>query len=247
MDKDPYTTLASYYDALFGWHTERETNFVLEVFKSWDRPIKRILDAACGTGRHAKILQHAGYEVLCLDRSTAMLKVAKRKNLTTIQADIRKMSYAAEFDAVLLLFSSFQYMITNNDAKQALKSIYRALKEKGVFILDIWNAWYKLFHYRNRGEEMAETDDFKVLRITNSEIGLTDQTYQLGEVLLIDKEGKFEMHHNVHQMRLYSPLEIVAFVEAAGFEIKNKYANFNLQERFETSLDPEIMVIVAKK
>lgn len=247
LDIDPYTTLAPYYDALFGWHTERETNFVLEVFKSWEWPIQRILDAACGTGRHATILQHAGYDVLCIDRSAAMLNAAKRKNLKTVQEDIRKMSYTAEFDAILLLFSSFQYLLTNEDAKQALKSIYRALKKNGAFILDVWNAWHKLIHYRERGEEVAETNDFKVLRITNSELGLTDQTYLLGEVLLVEKEGKFEMHHNMHKMRLYSPLELIGLMETTGFNIKKKYANFNLTEPFETSLDPEILVLVAQK
>ncbi len=176
-----------------------------------------------------------------------MLNAAKRKNLTTVQADICKMSYTDEFDAILLLYSSFQYFLTNEDAKQALKSIYRALKKNGAFILDVWNAWHKLFHYRERGEEMAETNDFKVLRITNSELGLTNQTYMLGEVLIVEKEGKFEMHHNIHKMRLFSPLELIGLMETIGFNIIKKYANFNLTEPFETSLDPEILVLVAKK
>lgn len=157
------------------------------------------------------------------------------------------MPYTDQFDAILLLFSSFQYILTNNDARSALNSIYRALKKDGVFILDVWNAWHKLYHYRDRGEEMAETENCKVLRITNSEVGLTDQTYLLGEVLLVEKEGRFEMHHNLHKMRLYSPLELIALVEAAGFEVKEKYANFNHTEQFEMSLDPEVLVLVTKK
>ena len=240
-------TLASYYDALFGWHTEREANFVLEVFKNWGNPILKVLDAACGTGRHATIFQQSGYDVLCLDLSPAMLKVAQNKGLATVQADIRTMSYPNQFDAVILLFSSFQYMLTNKDAKQALNCIYRALKKDGVFILDVWNAWHKIHHYRDRGEEIAETKDFKVLRITNSELGLTDQTYLLGEILLVEKEGKFEMHHNVHKMRLYSPLELSSLIESVGFTLEGKYANHDLNDHFEASNDPEVLVLVAKK
>jgi len=246
-NNDPYITLAPYYDALFGWNTNNEINFVLEVFKKQDTPIRKVLDAACGTGRHATLLKQSGYDILCLDTSVAMLKIAGQKQLVTVQADIRNMSYENQFDAVLLLFSSFQYMLTNEDANRSLNSIYRALKKNGIIIMDVWNAWDKLYHYRERGEEVAETEDFKVLRITNSEVGLTDQTYLLGEVLLVEKEGRFEMHHNVHKMRLYSPLELIALVEAAGFEIKEKYANFNTTEPFEMSPNPEVLVLVAKK
>jgi SAM-dependent methyltransferase len=246
-NNDPYITLAPYYDALFEWNTEKEINFILEVFQNWEYPIENVLDAAGGTGRHSSLLQDSGFNVLCLDISEAMLNAAKTKNLKTVQADIRSLSYSNQFDAILLLFSGIQYMLTNEDVKNALNSIYRALKKNGVFILDLWNAWHKLYQYRDRGEEIAETEDFKVLRITNSELGLIDQSYILGEVLLIEKNGNFEMHHNIHNMRLFSPLEISNLLETAGFEIKETYANFNITERFEESPDPEIMVIVAKK
>jgi len=90
-------------------------------------------------------------------------------------------------------------------------------------------------------------EDFKVLRITNSELGLVDQSYILGEVLLVEHNGNFEMHHNIHKMRLFSPLEISAFIESAGFKIIEKYANYNYTETFEDSNDSDFMVIVAKK
>src|SRR4029434_8542781 len=74
----------------------------------------RVLDVPCGFGRHAGELARRGYTAVGVDLSPLMLREARkahreRNRLQFIQNDMRRLSYRAEFDAVICLFTSFGY------------------------------------------------------------------------------------------------------------------------------------------
>ena len=104
-------------------------------------PPADILDAACGYGRHARVLAGAGYRVVGLDRSPVLLGEARRgseglKWPRWVRGDYRELPFAAEsFDAVVNLFTSFGFFGEEGDL-QALTEFRRVLRPERALVLE---------------------------------------------------------------------------------------------------------------
>jgi glycine/sarcosine N-methyltransferase len=143
-DRDAYEGFADRYDLFFGEfeaYSPRLEEFFKKVFE--DNGVKRVLDCACGTGRHLYLFHKLGFEAVGSDVSPAMLAVA-RKNLEDRSADIRlsRVDYRGlpehfneKFDAVVCLTSAICEMPDSVQMLQALKSMRQALRDGGILIL----------------------------------------------------------------------------------------------------------------
>ncbi len=105
----------------------------------------KILDLCCGPGRHSVLLAKKGFEVTGLDFSREYLAEASARarkagvKVRLIRADMRKLKFNREFDAVINMFTSFGYFPGFGDDLNVLKGIKRALKPGGLFLLDMMN------------------------------------------------------------------------------------------------------------
>jgi len=83
---------------------EKECDFIQEVFKKFTKGVKTVLDLGCGTGGHALILAKRGYEIVGVDRSKEMLKIARDKaksaklDVEFIESDITNIGSKRKFD-----------------------------------------------------------------------------------------------------------------------------------------------------
>ena len=120
---------------------EREVNFVRTHLPLDGFP--RLLDVACGVGRHAIPLARLGYEVLGVDRSERALDVARRETVsgaTFRSLDMTDLaSVQGPFDGVLCLWSSFGYG-TLEQNQRLLADMSSRLREGGRLLLDVYNA-----------------------------------------------------------------------------------------------------------
>ena len=111
------------------------------VILSWlkDANDKKILDAGCGQGYLANATNDLGAEVIGIDGSDQMIKIAKeryrRSSLNFLQADLRdQMPFRdAEFDGVVANLVLMDF----DPIDGTLKEFYRILKPNGVFIFSI--------------------------------------------------------------------------------------------------------------
>lgn len=118
--------------------TRVEVDFLLRALGL--RPGARILDVACGAGRHAGALARRGYHVVGIDLSPPMLEEARRRfregpRLRFLRRDMRRLAFRAEFDAVVSLYTSFGYF-TNAENEAALRRMARALAPGGKLLID---------------------------------------------------------------------------------------------------------------
>lgn len=102
----------------------------------------RVLDVACGTGRHARRLARRGANVVGVDATAAYLREARRaarglKTARFLQADMRRLSFEGEFDAAVNLWTSFGYFATPEEDQRVLRGVARALKPGGHFLIDL--------------------------------------------------------------------------------------------------------------
>lgn len=229
-----------YYHILYSQRNDEEAEFLIDNLSSYLKPApnSRILDIACGRGRHAIYLNKKGYDVTGIDLSEQNIKYAKQfeqKHLHFFVHDMRKLSFINYFDISLNLFTSFGYFESEKDHVNALKSFCKGLKPDGTLVIDYFNT-------------------IKILRnLTQKEIKTVDGIeFQLNKFV---SEGKIIKHINFeHRNKDYAFEERVqAFtlqdfermMGKSGLRIEKTFGSYSLQDYDENKSDR--LILVCKK
>lgn len=229
-----------YYHILYHQRNDEEAEFLIDNLTAYLKPkaSDKILDIACGRGRHAVYLNKKGYDVTGTDLSEQSIKYAQQfeqKNLHFLVHDMRNLFYIKYFDVALNLFTSFGYFETEKDHVNALKSFNKCLKENGTFVLDYFNTQ-------------------KIIKnLTHQEIKTID-----GIEFHINKfvaDGKIIKHINFeHRNKTYAFEERVKAFLLTDFEHMLTKAGFKLIEIFgDYALNPfdenksDRLILVCKK
>src|SRR5262249_5227553 len=109
----------------------------------------RILEVACGTGRIALPLAQAGINIVGVDRSEAMLAIARRKlaalpgsvqqSITLLNQDMSTLALDQRFGLVFVPARSFQHLLTIELQKTALEAFCRHLLKEGRLVLHLFD------------------------------------------------------------------------------------------------------------
>ena len=249
--------LKTYVDIKSKEATLKEVKFLFGVIKNKfkDQKIK-ILDLACGYGRHSILLAQKGLKVVGVDYSKYFLKIALAKvkdlgfkNVKFIRKDVRKISYQNEFDLVINMFTSFGYFRDEKDNIKVLKNVYRALKKGGYFILDLENAVCLVNTLIKRGK--TDKDGFlfienKKLLSNNLEV-LTKLAFNhLNLRFVLERKWRENNKKNSSKAncRLYYPEEILSYLRLLNFKIVKIYGDFR---KNKYTFDSPRMIIIAQK
>jgi SAM-dependent methyltransferase len=121
---------------------EAERLVALLAARGWIAVGERVLDLACGAGRHAEALRRRGARVTGLDLSGLLLHSALRRGgCCYVRGDMRSLPFAdGAFDVVLNLFTSFGYFLKDGEHQRVLRAVTRVLRRGGRFVLDYLNA-----------------------------------------------------------------------------------------------------------
>lgn len=127
----------------------------------------RVLDVACGYGRHALGLTQAGHDVVGLDRSAELIALAGAHASRTgggrpafVVADCRQVPFERAFDAAICMFTSFGYFRCPQDNESVLASVARSLRTGGAFLIDLNNpaSVRRFISQRDRSRRTPETE-----------------------------------------------------------------------------------------
>ncbi len=106
-------------------------------------PGERLLDLACGSGVHALRLARRGIEVVGLDIAPSLVRYCTEQaaaeeleNVTFVEGDMRALTYQEEFDALVVLSTSFGFFDDETN-RRVLDGIARALKPGGRVLLQL--------------------------------------------------------------------------------------------------------------
>lgn len=139
MKKDlEYTKMACFYDELYkNKNYKREVGFIEKFLNSKE---DKILDAGCGTGNHAKILQDKGYNIYGFDLSPQMVEIANAKVNNNFEvANLLFYSTEKKFDLIISFYAVFNHLKSYQEFSFALQNLLKALNNKGTLIIDLHN------------------------------------------------------------------------------------------------------------
>lgn len=136
--------------------------FTKKLMEFLKLPLKsKILDLACGKGRHSINLNKMGYGVIGVDNSIESIKKASEYNSQTLKFKVHDMRkpLGQKFDLIVNLFTSFGYFDDFNDNLKTLDSIKSSLNEGGLAVIDFLNIKYVKNNLIN--ENIEEIDGIK--------------------------------------------------------------------------------------
>ena len=174
-----------------------------------------LLDVPCGFGRHSVPLGRAGYRVVGVDRSEALLADARRRARgehwpKLVRADYRELPFAdASFDAAVNLFSSLGYLGDEEDTR-VLSEIGRVLRPGARLVIEIMHR--DLLVLRFQESDWRLLGEGRLLleqRTFDAAAGVVQVTQTL-----IDGAGRDSRSYSV---RVYSATELLAMLAAVGF------------------------------
>ncbi len=136
-----YDLHADAYDALVTDSPEPWVEAVQARLTSAGHHRARVLDAGCGTGRHARGLLDRGHEVELLDASVQLLDLARRRCPGSLahEADLCSLDLPRHFDAVTCR-GVLNDLVTDAERDAALTSFGRVLRPGGLLFLDVREA-----------------------------------------------------------------------------------------------------------
>ncbi|MDR2221397.1 MAG: class I SAM-dependent methyltransferase [Flavobacteriaceae bacterium] len=126
----------------------------------------KVLDLACGKGRHSIYLNSLGYDVVGADLAANSIAEAKKSENDTLHFKVHDMREPMEekYDAILNLFTSFGYFSKEEDNTQTLKAIHNSLSEYGLAVIDFMNVEKVIDNLVAEEVKTVEGIDFHITR-----------------------------------------------------------------------------------
>lgn len=132
-----------YYKLLYGHRDEAEAKAWVEAIQGRWRLAAgaRLLDLACGRGRHARHFAALGLRVTGADISAESIAEARAAvpEAEFLVHDMREPIPGARFDAIVCLFTSLGYSGARADDQRVLDAVQAMLVPGGRFVLDFMN------------------------------------------------------------------------------------------------------------
>jgi len=222
-----YTTWfdTAYYRLLYRHRNEGEAARFLKRLLHYLHlpPHARILDLACGRGRHTRILAQHGYQVVGIDIATNALREAQKQaspNEQYILHDMRQPLPRAPYELICNLFTSFGYFDTDDEDQQVFYHIAAALHPQGDCIIDYLNVHYTKAHLKSSEELQIGGVQFHIQR------QLTP-THIIKTIRCVDPTGVEQTFYE--RVRLYTVEDLHFMAKKAGLTPLSHFGDYQLR------------------
>ncbi|MBZ5705277.1 MAG: class I SAM-dependent methyltransferase [Acidobacteriia bacterium] len=209
-------------------HDVAFTDFIRDALPSLLRILRHnritrglVIDLGCGSGVWARELTRTGYDVLGVDISEGMLKLARKR------APKARFVHASLFQrelppcaAVTAIGECVNYLFDRKNNRKELarffQRVYSALAPGGVFVFDVAEPGrggpgvpvFKSFRGRDWALLLQVEEDRKRSLLTR-------------RITVFRKIGKlYRRSEEVHRVRLYPRSQITRQLESAGFRVR---------------------------
>jgi SAM-dependent methyltransferase len=178
----------------------------------------RILDVGCGTGTHANLLAAAGHEVYAVDLSKEMIEIAKSKNggAEFAHQDVARIDQS-DFAFATSLFNVINCLPDLASLRTFLGAIYGRLSDGGGALIEAWNPVAVIAEPPVVVERVFEAGGERIVRKVTPVADFLNQRLDLRYDVAVEGSAEPMEFSVVHQLVLFTPLEIRDCLESAGF------------------------------
>lgn len=219
QEDNMYSKTARYYDKIYSSKDYRAEvqHFTAIVRENLRSGGNRLLDVACGTGRHIEYLKE-NFDVEGLDICQELLEIACQRNpdISFHHADMTEFDLGREFDIVTCLFSSIGYVKTLHNLTRAVTCMTRHVKSGGILVIEPWftpDSWQP----GSLDARFVDEPELKIARITTC---LADGrlSYFDAHFLIGTPEGTEHIIEH-HELGLFDTDEIRVVLADVGLEV----------------------------
>jgi SAM-dependent methyltransferase len=198
----------------------------------------RVLDVACGTGRHAQAFSAAGIDVVGVDRSEDMLAIARRRlpQARFVRGDMTTLPnlvHEASMDAAVCLFDSLGYAGSPCGLAATLMGMARAVRPGGIAVVEVWNAGAMAAFEPHRERHLASGE----VRVSSTTIDASQRRAVVEWTLR--RPGLPDCHER-HENMFFDADELRGLMEGAGLRDVRIHGGF---DQSETSVPFHLLAI----
>ncbi|WP_425075636.1 class I SAM-dependent methyltransferase [Psychroserpens sp. S379A] len=194
----------------------------------------KILDLACGKGRHSMYLNSLGYNVSGVDLSENSIAHAKQFENESLHFKVHDMSQplGETFDAVFNLFTSFGYFDNDETNLQTIKAIKANLNDYGFGVIDFMNSEYVIDNLVASDIKTVEGIDFKQKRhIENGYI-----------IKTIDFTADNKNYSFQERVKAFTLNDFEMLFQKAGVHLLDVFGDYKLNKFHKNTSERLIMV-----
>ena len=215
-----FSASAEFYDLIYSTFKDyvAEVEQITSLLRRLKPQCQTILDVACGTGEHARLLAARGFVVDGLDLDPAFVRIAAQKHPAGqfFAADMGDFHLSGRYDAILCLFSSIGYLKTLDRVGRALTCFREHLSPGGVIVIEPWFAPGTLDPERV-SRNVGEANGVRVSRVSRVEIeGRLSRLHF--EYEITDASGT-RRSSELHELGLFTTAELLHTFQGVGLQV----------------------------
>ena len=195
----------------------------------------RVLDLACGKGRHSIYLSQKNFIVDGVDLSPVNISWARKfevDNLKFYVHDMREVFKSNTYDCIFNLFTSFGYFDDLAQDRKVLQGAKAGLLPQGRFIFDYLNPSYSTKKFRPFEVLVKEGVKFEISRSF-------DQKKITKHIKVIDEDLIYKFKEEVSN---FNSATLQALLQQEGFVIEEIFGNYNLDNFNEETSERQIYI-----
>ena len=229
-----------YYHTLYKNRDEKEAQVFIDnlVHHLQIKKGSKLIDIACGKGRHATYFNSLGLDVVGVDLSPNSIASAKKNENNTLQFvahDMLDVYQENHFDIVTNLFTSFGYFEKDEDEQKAINAMVSNLKVGGVLIIDFMNVKKVISNLVASEQKTIDDITFDIRR-------KMENKHIIKDILII--EGTIQEHFQ-EKVKALTLADFSDFISSANLRIIDIFGNYKLED-FNAS-NSDRLIIIAKK
>lgn len=232
-----------FYHRLYFERDEREAEEFIHKLVHFLQasPGNRMVDSACGRGRHSCILAKMGFDVTGFDLSFESIDYAKQfeaDNLNFYQHDMRYPFWVNYFDYAFNFFTSFGYFATRREHDDAMRTIATSLKPGGMFIIDYLNTHYVEDHLVHIETKNVAGTSYQIHR-------WEDETHFYKKIIITDASLIVPEEHT-EKVAKFSLGDFTDMLSYQNMQILEVFGDHNLSP-YDVRKTPRLIIVAKKK
>ncbi len=217
--------LAYIHDVGFGCFAQAAAPELIELFARRGIHSGLVVDLGCGSGIVAQALTTAGFDLLGVDQSQAMIDLARVRApaaefRTQALLDTRFPACAAVTALGEILCYCFDERLESGSLEGLFRRVYKALEKGGLFVFDVGEL--SLAEGPNPQKNFWQGADWALLMETRKNLAKARIERHL---TTFRRRGKsFRRSEEIHRRRLFEPSKLESVLREVGFRVKRRRA-----------------------